>query len=137
VTETWREKPLKGEKESLKEERENDTVFCSIIDYRPYRIIFTWHNMRYRIRDNSVGIATDYGLDCRVVRVRVLVGPRSFSSLRLSDRSWGPPCLSNGTGGSFSGSKADHSSPTSAEVKNKWIYTTTPPYAFMAQCLIS
>jgi hypothetical protein len=28
--------------------------------------------------------------------------------------------------------EADHSSPTSAEVKKIWIYTSTPPYAFMA-----
>jgi hypothetical protein len=28
--------------------------------------------------------------------------------------------------------EADHSPPTSADVKNTWIYTSTPPYAFMA-----
>jgi hypothetical protein len=28
--------------------------------------------------------------------------------------------------------EADHSPPTSAEVKKMWIYTSTPPYAFMA-----
>jgi hypothetical protein len=28
--------------------------------------------------------------------------------------------------------EADHSPPTCAEVKKTWIYTTTPPYAFMA-----
>jgi hypothetical protein len=38
-----------------------------------------------------------------------------------------------GTGGSFPGEKrpgreADHSPPTSAEVKKMWIYTSTPPY---------
>jgi hypothetical protein len=42
-----------------------------------------------------------------------------------------------GTGASFLGVKrqgreADHSPPTSAEVKKMWIYTTTPPYIFMA-----
>jgi hypothetical protein len=41
-----------------------------------------------------------------------------------------------GTGGSFQGVKrqgreADHSPPTSAEVKEMWIYTSTPPYTFM------
>jgi hypothetical protein len=41
------------------------------------------------------------------------------------------------TGGSFPGAKtarreADHSPPASAEVKKMWIYTSTPPYAFMA-----
>jgi hypothetical protein len=33
--------------------------------------------------------------------------------------------------------EADHSPPTSAEVKNMWIYTSTPPYVFVAWCLIS
>jgi hypothetical protein len=42
-----------------------------------------------------------------------------------------------GTGGSFPGDKAagreaDHSPPTSAEVKNTWIYKSTPLYAFKA-----
>jgi hypothetical protein len=32
--------------------------------------------------------------------------------------------------------EADHSPPISAEVKKTWIYTSTPPYAFMAQRLI-
>jgi hypothetical protein len=46
-----------------------------------------------------------------------------------------------GTGSSFPGVKrpgreVDHSPPTTAEVKKMWIYTSTPPYAFMAQCLI-
>jgi hypothetical protein len=40
-------------------------------------------------------------------------------------------------GGSFprgkaAGGEADHSPPTSAQVKKMWIYTSTPPYAFMA-----
>jgi hypothetical protein len=35
------------------------------------------------------------------------------------------------------GREADHSSPTSAEVKKTLIYTSTFPYAFMAQCLFS
>jgi hypothetical protein len=30
------------------------------------------------------------------------------------------------------GREADHSPPTSAEVKKMWIYTFTPPYDFMA-----
>jgi hypothetical protein len=33
--------------------------------------------------------------------------------------------------------EADHSPPASAEIKKIWIYTSTPPYAFMASCLIS
>jgi hypothetical protein len=30
----------------------------------------------------------------------------------------------------------DHPCPTSAEVKNVWSYTSTPPYVFMAWCLV-
>jgi hypothetical protein len=48
-----------------------------------------------------------------------------------------PVSYSMGIGGSFPGVKrqgleADHSPPTSAEVKKIWIYTSTLPYAFMA-----
>jgi hypothetical protein len=35
------------------------------------------------------------------------------------------------------GREADHSSPTSAEFKKMCVYTSTPPYALMAYCLIS
>jgi hypothetical protein len=33
--------------------------------------------------------------------------------------------------------EADHSPPSSVEVKKMWTYTSTPPYVFMALCLIS
>jgi hypothetical protein len=32
--------------------------------------------------------------------------------------------------------EADHSPPSSAEVKNAWSYTSTPQYVFMAWCLV-
>jgi hypothetical protein len=32
--------------------------------------------------------------------------------------------------------EADHSPPSSSEVKNAWNYTSTPQYAFMAWCLV-
>jgi hypothetical protein len=91
-----------------------------------------------RNRDSAIGIATGYGMDDRGVGVRVPVGSRIFSSPRRPDRLWGPPnLLSNGYRHSFSGVKrpareVHHSSPSSAEVKKMWIYTSTPPYAFMA-----
>jgi hypothetical protein len=44
-------------------------------------------------QDSVVGIATGYGLDDRVVRVRVPVMSRIFSSPRSPDRLWGPPSL--------------------------------------------
>jgi hypothetical protein len=33
--------------------------------------------------------------------------------------------------------EAEHSPPTSDEVKKTWVYTSTPPYVFMALHLIS
>jgi hypothetical protein len=35
------------------------------------------------------------------------------------------------------GCEADRSRPTSDGIKKTWVYTSTPPYIFMAQCLIS
>jgi hypothetical protein len=63
---------------------------------------------------------------------------RIFSSPYRPDRLLGPPSLlTNGYRGLFPGVKgqgheADHSPSASAEVKKMWIYTFTPPYAFMA-----
>jgi hypothetical protein len=65
-----------------------------------------------------------------------------FSSPPRPDRLWGPlSLLSNGYQGPFSprvkrqGREADHSPPSSAEVKNAWSYTSTQ-YAFMALCSV-
>jgi hypothetical protein len=43
---------------------------------------------------------------------------------------WVPGALSLGV--KRPGREADHSPSTSAEVKKMWLYTSTPPYAFMA-----
>jgi hypothetical protein len=52
-----------------------------------------------------------------------------------------PASYPMGTGRSFSGVKqlgyeADHSPPSSAEVKNVWNDTSIPQYVFMAWCLV-
>jgi hypothetical protein len=90
-----------------------------------------------RSQDSVVGIANGYGLDNQGVRIRVQV-VQEFSP-RRPDRLWGPlSLLSNGYRGIFpprvkrQGREADQSPQTSAEVKKMWIYTSTPPYAFMA-----
>jgi hypothetical protein len=96
-----------------------------------------------RSRDSAVGIATGYGLHDRGVGVRVPVGSRIFTSPFVQTGSWvHPTAYRMGIGGSFPGVKrqgheTDQSPPTSAEVKKMWIYTFTPPYVFMAYCLIS
>jgi hypothetical protein len=83
--------------------------------------------------------ATGCGLDDQGVGVWVPIGSRIFSSPRRPGRLWGPlNLLSNGYGGGVSflevkrpGREADHSPPTSAEVKKMWSYTSTPPYTFI------
>jgi hypothetical protein len=52
------------------------------------------------------------------------------------------PAYLMGNGGSFPGVKrpgreADHSPPTSAEVKNTWLYTSTPPYVYISVRFLS
>jgi hypothetical protein len=90
-------------------------------------------------RDSVVGIATAYRLDDRGVEVRVPVGSRIFTSppaLRSTQPpiQWIPGALSPGV--KRPRREADHSPPTSTEVKKTWVYTSTPRYAFMAQCLV-
>jgi hypothetical protein len=95
-------------------------------------ILCVWVN-----RDSSVGIANSYGLYNRGFGVRVPVGSRTFSmSFRLGlgptqpPIQWVPGTLFLGV--KRPGHEADHSPPTTAEVKKIRIYTSTPPYAFMA-----
>jgi hypothetical protein len=47
---------------------------------------------------------------------------------------WVPGAISLGV--KRPGCEADHSPPSSAEVKNAWSYTSTPQYAFMTWCLV-
>jgi hypothetical protein len=89
-------------------------------------------------RDSVVGIVTAYGLDDGGAGVRVPVGSRIFTSPIVQTGSGVHPIsYTMGSGGSSTGVKwlgreADHSPPTSAEVKKMWIYTFTHPCVFMA-----
>jgi hypothetical protein len=47
---------------------------------------------------------------------------------------WVPGALSPGV--KRPGREADHSPPSSAEVKNAWSYTSNPQHVFMAWCLV-
>jgi hypothetical protein len=92
------------------------------------------HNKSTQLRGSIISIVTVYGLD-RGVGFRVPVGSRIFTSPYHPDWLWGPPNPSYpmGTGWALSqgvkrqGLEADHSPPTSAEVKKMWIYTATSP----------
>jgi hypothetical protein len=100
--------------------------------------------MALRSLDSSVGIATGYGLDDRWGRSSSPGMVKNFlisMSFRLALGStqphiqWVPGALFPGV--KRQGREADCSPPTIAEVKTMWIYTSIPPYAFMAECLIS
>jgi hypothetical protein len=61
-----------------------------------------------------------------------MVESRIFSS-RHPDQLWAhPDSYPMGTGGFSLGREADHSPPTSAEVKRIWVYTYISTYAFIA-----
>jgi hypothetical protein len=90
-------------------------------------------------RDSAVSIATGYGLDNQGVGVPSpgMVKNFHFSMLSTPDLGptqppiqWIPEGLSLGV--KWPGCEADYSPPTSAKVKKTWVYTSTPPYAFMA-----
>jgi hypothetical protein len=89
-------------------------------------------------RNSAVGIATGYGLDGRGVGVRVPVGSIIFFFHVVQTGSGTHPAsYPMGTGVIFPGVKrsvreADHSAPTSAEIKKTWSYTSIPPYVFIA-----
>jgi hypothetical protein len=92
-----------------------------------------------RIYDSSVGIATGYGLDEQRGGSSSPGRVKKFSLLHIVQTGSGvhPTSYKMGTWVSFPGVKrqgreADHSPLTSAEVKKMWIYTSTPPYVFMA-----
>ena len=60
-------------------------------------------------------------------------GKKFVSSPESTNQFWGLAILPwNGYRGSFPGRNFDHSPPSSAEVKNKWSYTSLPLYAFKA-----
>jgi hypothetical protein len=90
-----------------------------------------------RIRDSSVGIATGYGLDGRnsnTGRGKVLLSSGSGAH---------PASYPMGIGDSFSGVK-EPCRETDLDItliccwgKKWWTYNSTPPYVFLAWCLIN
>jgi hypothetical protein len=79
----------------------------------------------YVSRDSIVAIATSYGLDDRRVGVRVPIGSRIFHLHVVQSFSGAHP-TSYPMGVKRPEREADHSPPTSAEVKKMWDYTSIP-----------
>jgi hypothetical protein len=109
-----------------------------------FRIFYLVENTQrhygcYRRWDSVVGIATYYGLDGQGVGVPSSGGVKYFlfSTASRPDLGSTQPPSQRLTGALSPGVKrpgrdADHLPPVSAEVKKIWIYTSTPPYVFMA-----
>jgi hypothetical protein len=73
------------------------------------------------------------GQNSRPSRVKYYLfstSPRSVLGPTQPSIQWTPEAFSPGV--KRPGREANHSPPTSIEVKKTWIYTSTPPYAFMA-----
>jgi hypothetical protein len=80
--------------------------------------------------DCAVGIATIYRLEDKKGRSLSPGRVETRSGTQTTSYSVGTKALSPEV--KRPGGEADHSTPTSAEVKKMWIYTTNPPYTFMA-----
>jgi hypothetical protein len=94
-------------------------------------------------RGSSVGIALGYGLDDRDSRIRFPAGLGIFLFTTAFRTVLGPtqPPIQGVPGALSLGVKlpvreTDHSPPASAEVKNEWKYTSTPPIRLHGAVLI-
>jgi hypothetical protein len=84
-------------------------------------------------RDSSVGTATGYGLGSQGIRSssprrgKIVLSTSSRQALGSTQPpfQWVPGALPPDV--KRPRREADHSSPTSTEIKNTWIYTSTPP----------
>jgi hypothetical protein len=92
------------------------------------------HSQRAVKITQFIQIVLGYGLEDRGSRIRFPAGAGNYALHHRVQNGSGshPTSHPMGTGGSFSGvkrpgSEADHSPPSSAEVKNAWSYTSTPP----------
>jgi hypothetical protein len=81
---------------------------------------------------SAVGTVTSYGLEDRMIGVRVPLGTfhivQTFSGDHLASLQWVPGLLHR-RGGDVKRQEreSDHSPPTSAEVKKTRVYKSTPP----------
>jgi hypothetical protein len=115
-------------------------VTVEVFDPASTRETFLWQSQSYVTTDGKsarlVGLPRDWSSNPSRGKI-FLLSTSSRQDLRPTKSSY-----SMGTGDLPPGVKrlrreADHLPPTSAEIKNTWIYASNPPYSFMAWCLIS
>jgi hypothetical protein len=121
-------------------------LLTHMLNYRD-KIIFYLDTSVFWRRDNSIGIATGYGLDGRRIWVRLPEISYIFFSQQRSDRLWVPPsllydgncgsvpCGGGGKAVKLLGREVYHSPVSSAEV-NARSYTSTPSYVSIVYSLI-
>jgi hypothetical protein len=95
----------------------------------------------YEVAEKLSDIALDYGLDDRGFESWQGLGIFLFTTTsRTALGPTQPPIKwvleSLSLGVKRSGREADHSPPSSADVKNAWSYTSVPQYIFMVWCLV-
>jgi hypothetical protein len=97
------------------------------------KTFFTSLHKDIRNRDSVVGIAISYGQSGRTSSPGgfkdLLHVVQTGSGVKPTSYPMGTGALSQGV--KRPGREADHSPPASSEVKKMWIYTPTPPHAFM------
>jgi hypothetical protein len=118
-----------------------------VISARPLALYIPNSGSRLRLEINitfgsPVGVATGYRPHDRGIEVSVPLWSRIFTPPYRPDRLWvlpAPPpppsqCVpaANSPGVKRQRRKALHSPLGNAEIKKTWIYTSTPPYVFMA-----
>jgi hypothetical protein len=93
-----------------------------------YIYIYIYIVLGYRLDDWGFESQQGLGIFLFTTTSRLAVGPTQ------PPNQWAPVALSLGI--KWMGHEADHSPPSSAEVKNACSYTFTPPYAFMVWCSV-
>jgi hypothetical protein len=122
-------------------------VFHFLLYFPSFLVLATWihflisYSYMHGSLDSSVGTATDYGLDMGGCESR---GEEIFLCSTVFTPRYGahPASCQMRTGGSFPRGKAAEAwswPPTSIQCQDKerWNYTSIPPYVFMAWWLIN
>jgi hypothetical protein len=112
--------------------------WCSVKEDAQGRIYLLSIQIRAVIAQSANRLG--YGLDDRGSRFRFSAGAGIFSLHHRLGPTQPPIQWVQGAfylGVKRPGHEADHSLPSSAEVKNAWSCTSTPQYVFMAWCLVN